>query len=68
MVGLKEEEDVKSVRFGEKGICVQNTEGFLFKLWTPFDSYIYPSSCCEQGCLFEFPILAVIFKTEPPLH
>ena len=30
MVGLKEEEDVKSVRFGEKGICVQNTEGFFF--------------------------------------
>ena len=30
VVGLKEEEDVKSVRFGEKGICVQNTEGFLF--------------------------------------
>ena len=41
---------------------------FLFKLWTPFYSYIYPFSYCEQGCLFEFPSLAVIFKTEPPLH
>ena len=41
---------------------------FFFKLWAPSYSYIYPSSCCEQGCLFEFPSLAVIFKTEPPLH
>ena len=30
MVGLKEEDDVKSVRFGEKGICVRNTEGVFF--------------------------------------
>ena len=41
---------------------------FFFKLWTPSYSYIYPPSYCEQGCLFEFPSLAVIFKTEPPLH
>ena len=41
---------------------------FFFKLWTPSYSYIYPPSCCEQGCLFEFPSLAIIFKTEPPLH
>ena len=41
---------------------------FFYKLWTPSYSYIYPPSCREQGCLFEFPSLAVIFKTEPPLH
>ena len=40
----------------------------FFKLWTPSYSYIYSPSCREQGCLFEFPSLAVIFKTEPPLH
>ena len=41
---------------------------FFLKLWTLSYSYIDPPSCCEQGCLFEFPSLAVIFKTEPPLH
>ena len=42
--------------------------GSFFKLWTPSYTYIYSPSCREQGCLFDFPSLAVIFKTEPPLH
>ena len=41
---------------------------FFFKLWTPSYSYIYSTSCREQSCLFEFPSLTIIFKTESPLH